>query len=128
MLETLQTKSFHNIFIYTENTLNRIETFKLTVYNTKHTQHIKIHFSKTRCLQKYLFGNSDVHWNQRFLLIFMARLEAVLVFCFFNCFQTLNGRVVPRFRAPCPLPPMAPKGSGRVSQSHPVLALTPRSA
>ena len=38
------TNKLLNMFIYTEMTLNPIRTFKLTIYNTKHTQHIKLYF------------------------------------------------------------------------------------
>ena len=42
-------------------TLNRIETFKLSTYNTKHTKHIRLYFQKliliSSFFQKHIFKN-----------------------------------------------------------------------
>ena len=62
-------------------TLNLIETFKLTfemtVYNTKHTNNTKTHFQHSDFLNNPHFRKLDIHSNQRFPLVFMARLETI---------------------------------------------------
>ena len=92
------------MFIYTENTLNPIEIFELTIYNTKHTQNTKIHFqtgkptsSKTRhsfesafsahlygqagnylfsCFRSFFFKLlSDIRVRSQFLLSFIKNQE-----------------------------------------------------
>ena len=57
------------IFSYIQNfAQNIIEMFKLTIYNTNHTQNTKIHFFFFSV--KYIFFRKiDIHSNQRFALI-----------------------------------------------------------
>ena len=40
-----------------EITLNLIQTFKITVYNTKYTKHTQIHFQKPKFQESIFFEN-----------------------------------------------------------------------
>ena len=51
---------FSIMFIYTISTLNLIETLKITIYRTKHTEHTKLQFRK-RIVQKQSFQQLDIH-------------------------------------------------------------------
>ena len=52
--------------------LDLIETFKIKVYNTKHTQNTMIYFLKYNFFKNPYFPKLDIHFDQRFPLNFMA--------------------------------------------------------
>ena len=65
---------FSKMFIYTENDIVSNKRFKATIHNTKHTKYTNT-FSKNQLVQNPYVQKLDIHSNQRFPLILMARLE-----------------------------------------------------
>ena len=53
-------------------TVNHIKTFKITTYNTKHTEHATNIFQVLSNI--HIKKHLELHTNQYFLLIFMPRL------------------------------------------------------
>ena len=66
---------FQDMFIYTENSLNLIETLKTSLYNPKHPKTTKIHlqfFETYKMIENIFFKRIDVQTNHRFMLSFIA--------------------------------------------------------
>ena len=65
------------MFIYTEMTLDLIETLKTSLYNTKHTNNTKMYFIfvEKKTHGNPYFQNIYITKNQRGMLIFMALLK-----------------------------------------------------
>ena len=59
--------------------LNLIESLKITIYSTQHTQNTQIHFQKSNFIQTFsIFKKTKKHSNHRVPLICMARLETIV--------------------------------------------------